>query len=453
MCISRLNRAAQVGEPAFRGLPLPIAWPPIGIGDRPHARVFAPGDAFLQPPAEPGGDFEDGEGRRWTPAAAPPAWRGGFPMGGGRVVAAAALGERSPHDWTPVAYASYLAPQNVPILPPRPSFQFAGGAVVEPVSPIAPPRGRAPYQFRAAAPPDPRLRRVGAPLEPASPKRAAVEGGGWVAPRRFARPPELAPARAPRPSQSDALDEPEPLEQPPLSAAGPHRIVHGVLGLAKAPTFDRGRAVAALRHLADAALAGRRPSLLQHVLYLHEALGAPFDADAAVDAAMSPSTPAAPPPRAGAPPFPPTVHGVSTRACPVLAMTVARGRLVGCEANDVFKANVAASILDDDSVFDVLEKLVDADDLPRFYDALAALYGGAREVTPLLRCSPDVQHNVGWLAYEARPATARVRVRLDLADGGAAATYALCMLPAKLAAPPPEAPELWGGRGREVTHI
>ena len=193
----------------------------------------------------PGEVFEDGEGRRWTPAAAPPAWRGGFPMGGGRVVAPAALGARSPHDWTPVAYASYLAPQNVPILPPRPSFQFAGGAAVEPVSPIAPPRGRAPYQFRAAAPPDPRLRRVGAPLEPASPKRAAVEGGGWVAPRRFARPPELAPARAPRPSQSDALDEPEPLEQPPLSAAGPHRIVHGVLGLAKAPTFDRGRAVAA----------------------------------------------------------------------------------------------------------------------------------------------------------------------------------------------------------------
>ena len=145
-------------------------------------------------------------------------------------------------------------------------------------------------------------------------------------------------------------------------------------------------------------------------------------------------------PPSGAAPFPPTVLGLATRVCPVLSLTVVRGTLEACEANDVFKANIAASILDDDSVFDVVERLFDAHDVPLFYDALSQLYAGSSTVEPVLAFSADVQHNVGWLAYEAKPATTRVRIRLELADDGATATYALCMLPVKLANAAPEPP-------------
>ena len=111
--------------------------------------------------------------------------------------------------------------------------------------------------------------------------------------------------------------------------------------------------------------------------------------------------------------FPSWQHVLDTHACPVLYMSSTCGRLVECDANDVFKANFFDTVQDDDGVFDIFEHVVDPQDLPAVSAALAGLFekgstyyttGAESETPPRQEACVVATFNVnanraaGWMA-------------------------------------------------------
>jgi len=115
----------------------------------------------------------------------------------------------------------------------------------------------------------------------------------------------------------------------------------------------------------------------------------------------------------------------------VLYVTISCGRLAVCDANDVFKRNLIDHIVEDETIFDLVDQIFIEDDLPRCYDALTQLYCGlADEVDVALRLEDTVDCATGWMAAErTRPVATQARLRFAISDDGQDATYGICLLP------------------------
>lgn len=131
-------------------------------------------------------------------------------------------------------------------------------------------------------------------------------------------------------------------------------------------------------------------------------------------------------------PFSMRQNGIETNLCPVLYMTALCGRLVECDANDCFKANIVANIGDDENVFDLFQHMFDQSDMPSFYDALLEAYTKPNRTeirTVPIKLKSSVLHQTGWLAFNPAKPTAQAKLFFNISEDGAFAAYSVCLFP------------------------
>lgn len=253
--------------------------------------------------------------------------------------------------------------------------------------------------------------------------------------------------RAPNPSAGNPIDTKSnssrvraALEESQLltdaeAECGPRHLLENWLQIMTATDIDQSQINRILVHLAHISIESHRPSILKHVLRVVNYLGSldiftktltngldEFDAPKCDDDVDRQHTMKCT--------FPSWQHGVDTDSCPVLYMSVLYGRLVECEANDVFKKNITTCISDGDTIFDIFHYIFDEADMPEFYDALLRVYSNNEpEVRKVLRFKSSVVHNAGWMASKQRPVQAQAKLLFKVSHDGGLAAYSLCMLP------------------------
>lgn len=192
------------------------------------------------------------------------------------------------------------------------------------------------------------------------------------------------------------------------SRTGPHRLLNSWLELMQRVIYNQERAVRTLIHLAQTAIASRRPDLLQHVLFLLKQNGRKFDACSTLREVeyrkkIAPSQEAH---SKDACVFPLRLNGVDMHACLIIYLTVYYGVIQVCDANDVFKENVMDSTVNDESVFDILARIFSGDDLLLCYDAMVELYCGvSSEISLMLNYNKNVGKASGWMKDKATKAS------------------------------------------------
>lgn len=216
---------------------------------------------------------------------------------------------------------------------------------------------------------------------------------------------------------------------------GPQHLLENWLQIMTATDGDQSQINRILVHIAHISIVSHRPAILKHILRVVNYLDSldmftktlttgldEFDVASRDDVdrqrALMTCT------------FPSWQHGVDTDSCPVLYMIVLYGRLVECEANNVFKKNITNCISDGDTIFDIFHYIFDETDLPEFYDALLRVYSNNEpEVRKVLRFNSSVVHSAGWMANKQKPVQAQAKLLFKVSPDGGLAAYSLCMLP------------------------
>lgn len=191
---------------------------------------------------------------------------------------------------------------------------------------------------------------------------------------------------------------------------GPHRLLNSWLEVMQRVIYDRNRASRTLVHLAQTAMATRKPCLLQHVLYLFKQNGLKLDASATFRELETKQTTCLDGPlHPDACKFSITLFGIHLVDCPVIYVKVSYGLIQTCHANTVFKENIMDFIVNDESFFDIMAHAFSEEDLLLCYDAVVELFCGvSSEVCLCLTFNGNVGSCSGWLKKHPRPTKTQV---------------------------------------------
>lgn len=217
---------------------------------------------------------------------------------------------------------------------------------------------------------------------------------------------------------------------------GPHCLVTELVKVIPNMALDKTRFGRILLHLAQFGLEQDEYKLIQQILGLMAAMGAfgsvqdfaldlanslvrePTESGMMLNSAMTVC------------PFPSWQHGVDTHTCPVVYMTLFQGRLVECEANDVFQSNVVETVEDDDNIFDILRYIFEEQDLPLVCEAVAQAYSNnGGECRTVLHFNTRVRPNAGWMMGKSSKMLTQAKLLFRLSSDGQWAAYSICMLP------------------------